>query len=138
MENKPIYKTAKELKITRWEREGLIALIGPLSRGDLAVDMTLPEQEIFKPFLLVFKRPCGTVRCIGGSLAAAHGIDAEHYVNRARVGHPTLRALFFPTDGVRRDPHPAWHCSSQQAASAIINFLMFGEPRWDDVMATES
>ena len=114
-----IYKTAAELGIQDWERDALVALVGPLSRGELGLDM--------RQF-----HTCNTVHCIGGWmmwLARRSREDETH--SRA------LRPLFFPpldSRAPRARQHPGWNATAPRAARAVINFLTLGDPRWDDVV----
>lgn len=118
------YLSAKALGVEDWERDGLIALVSRLLDEDLALDMTRAASE------------CGSVGCIGGHLALAHGISvrgARRYVQGAAQGASTLAALFFPDLTVSRR-HPGWRATPSEAAQAIVNFLTLGAPAWDDVM----
>ena len=117
MDTALIYKTAAELGIQQWERDGLIALVGPLSRGDLHLDMFDNRM------------------CVGGRVASRKGCDPADYVGYGnyRGSHSlALHPLYYPDCG------RAWGTSSPQAARAILNFLILGEPRWHDVMAVSS
>lgn len=137
MQQQPIYKTAAELKIEPWEHDGLVALVGPLSRGELRVYMRNAS----------FFDTCGTAHCIGGWIATARKVYPTDYVNSD--ASRALAPLFYP-GGVTYDTgycdryvcsdtsHKAWSADASQAARAIVNFLTLGDPRWDDVMRESS
>jgi len=126
METRSPYKSARDLGIEPWEHEGLVALVGPLCRGELRLDMRTPLSEV---------QSCGTVACIGGHIALRRGLSslavARYVKSYRRVGGRAkhrLTPLFFP------ELPNAWFCTAEQAGAAIVNFLTLGEPRWDDVM----
>lgn len=117
MKSQPIYKTAEELGIAQREHDGLVALIGPLSREELPIDMH-----------------CGTACCIGGYVSPGEKSEQGH----AAPGKfaPSLLRLYFPDSGphgwMEECLHPAWKATAPQAATAIINFLMgMGDKCWD-------
>lgn len=120
------YRTAEDLGVRQWERDGLVALIGPLSRGEIQFDMRTAGCELAS---------CGTVACIGGHIAMMHGLplsESTKYVHRFKrmeemPEHP-LTALYFP------EAPSAWYCTAPQAGFAVVNFLTLGEPQWDAVM----
>ncbi|VFU10287.1 hypothetical protein [Methylocella tundrae] len=118
------YQPATALGIEEWEREELIALALKLMDGTVALDMTRAAAD------------CGSVGCIGGHMALAHGISvrgARRYVqNQAQCDSP-LAALFFP-DFTVNHRHPGWRAEACGAARAIVNFLTTGAPDWDGVM----
>lgn len=81
---------------------------------------------------------CGTVSCIGGTMALIMGMDhdqAEDYVAGILEGTPTLRPLFYPdhdfTDGRAVEYHPI---TTKQAIAAIDNFLKGRGPQWKKVL----
>jgi len=118
------YLPARALGIEEWERDELIALASKLLNESIALDMMRAASE------------CGSVGCIGGHMALAHGISvrgARRYVqNQAQTNGP-MSALFFP-DLTVNYRHPGWRASPADAARAIINFLTTGAPDWDVVM----
>jgi len=114
------YLSAKDLGIETWERDQLIALWPKLLAGQLRIDMRVAATS------------CGSVCCIGGHIALAHGISvrgARRYVQN----HESLSALFFPDNTVSFH-HPGWRASAAQAAQAILNFLTIGRADWNSVM----
>ena len=113
------YKTAAELKIEQWEHDALVALIGPLSRSELAFDMTEPTYE------------CGCACCIGGWVDAGNN-DTKASIETAYAGG-SLKELYFPF--IRTG---AYRATAPQGARAIVNFLTLGDPRWDDVMSDDA
>lgn len=114
MQTQPIYKTAKSLGISENIRQGLIQLSRDLADG------TIPPER----FDMLNR--CGTACCIGGHLAERGVIIQDcGWVE----SYPALRSTFFP-DG------PAIVCTDAvKGAQAIVNFLVTGDPKWDDVMA---
>lgn len=75
---------------------------------------------------------CGTISCIGGTMAFIMGIDEIDYVGTGFThgNHsPVLRSLFFPTDLPMSVDN--WHkITPAQAVKAIDNFLNTGKPNW--------
>jgi hypothetical protein len=118
------YLPARALGIEEWERDELIALASKLLNESIALDMMRAASD------------CGSVGCIGGHMALAHGISvrgARRYVqNQAQTNGP-MSALFFP-DLTVNYRHPGWRAGPADAARAIINLLTIGAPDWDVVM----
>lgn len=118
MDSKPIYKTAAELGIEQWEHDGLVALVGPLSLDRLKLRM-------------FDFHTCDTAHCIGGWVeynAKRRGKNGKY------PGVDLLADLYFPrVEGKIFDP--AYDASAPQAARAIVNFLVTGNPQWGAVMA---
>ncbi|MEJ0096458.1 MAG: hypothetical protein WDN46_24525 [Methylocella sp.] len=118
------YLPAKALGIEEWEREGLVALSLKLMNETLTLDMTRAASD------------CGSICCIGGHLALAHGISvpgARRYVQNQAQSDGPLGDLFFPDLTVNHQ-HPGWRAQGPQAARAILNFLTTGVADWTDVM----
>jgi len=114
------YLSAEALGIEDWERDELIALWPKLMAETLPIDMYQAASD------------CGTVCCIGGHIALAHGISvlgARRYVQN----HETLSALFFP-DRTINFQHRGWRAKGRHAGAAILNFLTTGNPDLDGVM----
>lgn len=128
------YKSAAELGIEDWEREGLEALIEPMRSGKLNVNMAISINE------------CGTIACIGGWLAFLHGFEfyreSDDEINcyvlkQKRIIYPgstpqrePLYELFYPPERIMSN------IPSSMAADAIECFLLTGSPQWDMVMDT--
>ncbi|WP_395666080.1 hypothetical protein [Methylocella sp.] len=118
------YLPAAKLGVEDWERQELIALAARLLTENVALDMERAASE------------CGSVGCIGGHMALAHGISvrgARRYVQAAAQSGGPLAALFFP-DLTVNHAHPGWRANASEAAQAIVNFLVAGAPQWDAVM----
>ncbi len=118
------YLPATALGVEEWERDELIALASKLLNGSISLDMARAASE------------CGSIGCIGGHMALAHGISvrgARRYVQHQAQGNGPMAALFFPDLTVNHS-HPGWRAEAPDAARAIINFLTTGAPDWDDVM----
>jgi hypothetical protein len=117
------YLPAKALGIDDWERDRLIELLAKLEMESARLDMNQAASD------------CGSVACIGGHIALAHGVSvrgARRYVQaQGQAGGP-LAALFFPDLTVDRQ-HPGWRSGAPEAARAILNFLTTGAPDWDAV-----
>lgn len=124
MKHQQPYLPAKALGIEDWEREELIALWPKLLDGTVALDMRQAASD------------CGSVGCIGGHIALAHGISvlgARRYVQEQAQKAGPLATLYFP-DLTVTHRHPGWTASGAQAAQAVVNFLTTGRPAWDAVM----
>ncbi len=122
------YLHASALGVEDWEREELIALAAKLLNEDIALDMARAASD------------CGSIGCIGGHMALAHGVSvrgARRYVQSHAQTGGLLSALFFPDFTVNHS-HPGWRASAAQAARAILNFLTCGAPDWDAVMGAPS
>lgn len=118
------YLPATALGVEDWERRELIALASRLLDEAVALDMSRAASD------------CGSVGCIGGHMALAHGISvrgARRYVQDAAQSASPLAPLFFP-DLTANKAHPGWRARPAEAAHAILNFLTTGAPDWDAVM----
>jgi hypothetical protein len=118
------YLPARMLGIEDWEREELINLWPKLLDGTALLDMRQAASD------------CGSVGCIGGHIALAHGISvhgARRYVQDQAQRNGALAALFFP-DPTGTQRHFGWRANGRQAAEAILGFLTTGVPDWDKVM----
>jgi hypothetical protein len=70
---------------------------------------------------------CGTAQCIGGACELLMGKHVEEHVFSV-----SLYPLFYPWQV--RD----WNdITADKAVRAIDNFLMTGEPKWDEIMPQE-
>jgi hypothetical protein len=75
---------------------------------------------------------CGTVSCIGGTMALIMGMDdrcAQRYVNNNHS--PSLHELFFPPEDLDYNL-----LNNRQAVRAIDNWRRIGRPCWHRVVAT--
>lgn len=88
---------------------------------------------------------CGTVGCIGGTMALIMGTSPQHYVGRqdgadnpwrtdgSKWRSQTLHDLFYPPEGDRLTP---WdQITVKQAIRAIDNWLDTGKPGWKSILA---
>lgn len=78
-------------------------------------------------------RDCGSISCIGGTMAIIMGMDADAadkwvWMRRYDRG---LEELFFPRHLM--DSHAMEEITPEQAAAAIGNFLQTGQPEWKKV-----
>ena len=121
MQTSSPYLSAQALGIEPWEREKLIALIGPLSRGELAFDMRNPKYH------------CGSACCIGGWVDAVTG-DMDSMTRASNTNNHPLRKLYFPqfSGTFARNPFDA---TGPEGAKAIVNFLTLRDPCWQQIMA---
>ncbi len=112
MDNRTPYKTAAELGIEQWEHDGLVALVGPLSRCELPFNYGEYAEGV-------------EAVCIGCHVARKRDTErtAEKYVERKESG--VLGELYWSE---HRPDRP-------QAARGIVNFLVTGDPQWDAVMS---
>jgi hypothetical protein len=124
MKHHPPYLPARMLGIDEWERDALIALWPKLLEGTAILDMRQAASD------------CGSVGCIGGHIALAHGISvlgARRYVQDQVQRSGPLAALYFP-DLTVTQTHPGWRASAAQAAEVILGFLTTGSADWNKVM----
>lgn len=124
MKHHPPYLPAKALGIEDWERDELIALWPKLMEDTVQLDMMRAASD------------CGSVCCIGGHIALAHGMSvagARRYVQCQVQTASPIAALFFPDLTVNHQ-HAGWRSSGAEAALAILDFLTTGDPNWNAVM----
>lgn len=118
------YLPATALGVEDWEREALIALASKLMNESAVIDMMQAASD------------CGSVCCIGGHMALAHGMSvrgARRYVQSQIQTNGPLSALFFP-DSTINYQHAGWRARGPEAARAIHNFLTTRIADWDGVM----
>lgn len=125
------FKSYEDLKITEPQHLALQKTLALFETGQVEFFQTddgtwSPGQKGARKFSGFFNmgqwksqyHECGTVACIGGT---------AEMIGRVRFGHTTggLHDLFFPH--VVKD----WdQISVEKAASALRNYLTYGEPRW--------
>lgn len=122
------YLSAAALGVEEWERNELIALASRLLNEDVGLDMTRAASD------------CGSVGCVGGHMALAHGMSAlgaRRYVQDAAQADSALAPLFFP-DLTANKAHPGWRARPVEAVHAILNFLTTGAPDWDGAMGVRA
>ncbi len=137
-------KSYKELGITFAEYGALLGTrqllwSGQLTHCETNTDNPPPGQH-FNMDVAGIKDECGTIACIGGTMAIIMGkVDpsgdvrtlegaAQHYVSCERS--ITLDALFYP-----RENDLSWgRITAEQAVEAIDNFLTTGRPMWHVVL----
>lgn len=127
----------EELGLTFAEYGALLGTRAMLAAGALefeaGADWVEGNKHRFSMNVSCKERDCGTVSCIGGTMALIMGlswINASKYVlGIANV--TTLRDLFFPP-GFSHDAYEA--VTPEQAVQAIDNYLRTGSPQWDNVL----
>ncbi len=77
---------------------------------------------------------CGSIACIGGTMAQVMGMDADAADQYVRDHDPEentapISRLFFPPSQYEYDK-----ITTKQAVKAIDNFLATGKPLWDKVL----
>lgn len=126
-----MYKTAVELGIEEWERDGLLALVDPLDRGEIKMNVRLVTAGIEAALFDI------TGRCRR---------DLMEYVNSYsydRGRHKTLRRLYYPGSEIDDQKDyvstlsSGYDATPAQAAAAIRNFLATGDPMWGLVMLAD-
>lgn len=72
---------------------------------------------------------CGSVQCIGGTMALILRMDECTMANFVQDENPVFGELFFPPQGYQ------WATIvPKQAIKAIDNFLATGEPQWEKIL----
>ena len=121
------FKTPAELKISEQYHKALVDTLTLFESGKLKhhSEVRLPNE---KAFSLVSWR-YGSVRgatCIGGWVERLSGLD---YMKEQKNWESDLDKLFFP-NLTSKDYHD---CTVEQAATALRNFLTYGDPRWSTI-----
>ncbi len=81
---------------------------------------------------------CGTISCIGGTMAFIMGENPDNYVSTGGL-NLGLQELFFPDYDRKKGGHS--HdilyetISAKQAVKAIDNYLKYGSPRWRSILS---
>lgn len=83
------------------------------------------------------KEDCGTVSCIGGTMALALGKSTWAYVNGQQETRPALNRLFYPRLSDGRTPHFRT-ITPVQALKAMDNFRRTGDADWDTVLTAKN
>ncbi len=131
------YMTADQLDIEPKVRDALIQVLSLLEGGKVPWNYVsdkdaFPESDdriVEKPALTGFNMlvwHCGTVGCIGGWTEAIGGVRIKTFLTPDR-----LDDLFHP------DGHDMQMISVRRAAEALRNYLVLGDPQWDEVLSTE-
>lgn len=118
-------------------RLALLAIRDDLRSG------ALPHSKVSDPFSRDIGTPsqfcmlhfrgrgdCGTAACLGGHLSHRLGESGEGWYWRDRHMEKLFEPLFFPPRKMRYSA-----ITPDQAADAIDNFLVDGDPRWEVVCA---
>ena len=77
---------------------------------------------------------CGTIACIGGwvGINLNLGVQATHRMVASASG--SIRKLYFPDEIRSYHVDDAYRATSSQASEAINNYLILGDPKWQEVM----
>jgi hypothetical protein len=120
--------------MTPKEREALINVRNGLASGRYIHAPEPRYDELEEPGHDYFNMDeygstCGTVRCIGGWMAAELGADALVFITQGGA-HGDLGPLFYPGEIDR----PWGSITPDEAIAAIDNFLKHGNPYWSEVV----
>lgn len=130
------FMSAEALELTDKQHAGLIKVLGMLERDELIHDPDL-TRKASNGFCMDYwrtpshHRDCGTVMCIGGW---AETIGGSHFFSITAA----QERLFYPL--IERDLPPNVTSAlyrtttTQQAATALRNFLTTGEANWAEVL----
>lgn len=129
------FKTASELGIAPWVRDGLVDILGRLDRGEVKhVDFDkeadyLPTAAEYSKFfnkmnMMSWCRitACGTVHCIGGAIEAI----AKRRINSTDETDD-LHELFYPPAKIGEYNN----ITLGQMTEAIRSYLTTGKVTWD-------
>lgn len=122
------------LHLTFAELGALLATREMLVRGLLVheeIPDVVPGQHTFNMSVPCRQEDCGTVTCIGGTMALIMGCPPGTYVD---CSPPHLRALFYPEPVFQAGVKSYRDITVKQSIMAIDNFLLYGKPRWLDVV----
>jgi len=124
-------KTADQLGISDKVYKALLEVKHEFEAGNIS------PSQFCMAVVRTHPMECGTIACIGGwvGIYMNLGVEATHKMVCSSYG--PIRALYFP-DRDKTFPicgkKDAYTASPTQAAQAIDNFLLTGEPKWDEVM----
>lgn len=130
----------EELGLTFAEYGALLGTRAMLERGTLEYeagrDWVEGNKHLFCMNRACRVKGCGTVSCIGGTMALIMGMDQDEataYVNKVADGilREALRCLFFPRGYNYEAVTP------DQAVQAIDNYLRTGRPQWASVLVDQ-
>lgn len=108
------YKTAKQLNLTAKEKKALVGVMGKLSRDELKHHIDFDMD----------KWACGNIHCIGGWADHLYKTDFN-----TKSYDDAIDKLFFARTSVIRHNE----ITPKQAAKAIQNFLVSGNPKWEKI-----
>ena len=147
----PNYMTAEELEIDEATHRGLVIVLGMLERGELkhapeAWRVAPPKTPIrgfnmgttgYDPGYTVISdgpaKSCGSVACIGGWVCIVNGWRIpDGFELDEQCPSSALRRLYFPCAVKDWDD-----ITPTEAAAALRNYLVTGDPAWDKVVPAE-
>lgn len=106
------------------------------ARDGLRYVEAVPHTHAFNMNIGCTAKECGTVSCIGGTMALimGHGeVAAVNYVDHYHSN--SLSLLFFPNEDVPSNQLVNYNAiTPQQAVIAIDNFLKTGKPKWRKIL----
>jgi hypothetical protein len=121
------FLSATDLGISEVERDALIATLYAFERGEIA-NFTMRH----------FRETCGTPSCIcgwanhfseGRAFAEVSSMSGMLATKKLYSRLPKQLQYLFDIQGMPQQSG----ATQAQAASALSNYLTFGEPRWDEV-----
>lgn len=130
--------SAEELQISTEEYTALKQVLQMLESGEIQTldpNKRVDRQQVPKGLWMATSSTftaCGTAACIGGWVAALMRVDMDSYVNRYHCysvyGESPLNELYWG--------HVEGDTTTKQAAQAIRNFFVTGNPMWAAVLKT--
>jgi hypothetical protein len=126
----------KARDISDAEFEAAVKLLGMLERGELKNHYCLQQIDGTRRYnpqipngfdmqCAGLRTDCGTVACIGGWMAILMDRDMATYVYSISPESSLWKLFWSCTDNA---------LSTEKAATAVRNYLTFGNPRWDEVL----
>lgn len=134
------FKTAADLAIQEWERDGLIQVLGLLERGNLKFhdfyDMSGARGDAFNMCTTGQITSCGTTACIAGWVYILKGRKTPHAdkLEERVTPNPDLKNLYFPDF---RGMDSMNEIQPGQAATALRNYLTRGAPHWEEIIIVD-
>lgn len=138
------FKTAEELGIEQKHLDALVKVLGLLERGELKHTNweeartgtgQLKFTGHFNMNAWAANAECGTIACIGGTAELIGGFCFEvDLLNTAsgRAKTEKLYSLFYPS----REGGDYFYedITTEQAATALRNYLTTGQPKWSEII----
>lgn len=127
------FKSAAELGISEKVHAALQQVLQMLESGEIVEKERGPGKYVWKQndpkvlWMATYKdnTACGTAACIGGWAAILMGINSRQHVWEQKRARGPLHHLYWGH---------VWPTTPQQAAQAVRNFLVTGNPNWDAVL----
>jgi hypothetical protein len=137
----PNYMTPTELRISDQLHAALIKVLGMFERGEMqyAEYQDGFMQDIKTGFNLAIglaETQCGTVGCYAGWASIIMRVPFTNVL--ADLSTQGLANLFYGNYGKQEDdkfPVPLSKVNIEEAKHALRNYLITGDPRWNEVLA---